>query len=156
MIYIPPAMRAKLYLSMCEALEVNDTPNSPEEAQRLALAQLVTGYTGEEGNFALHEAFRLADALAYWLIDYGDEGPHGFSIANVACLVGGDRDVAKAALRLLGARPTFDVDGPDDWSTAPGSRSKSIRFPCDILVNRLRCELEEAQSFTIPRRYISS
>jgi len=145
MIYIPPAMRSKLYLSMCEALEVNDIPNSHEEAQRLALAQLVTGYTGDDGNFALHEAFRLADALLYWLIDHGDEGPHGFSLGNIASLVGGDKDVAKAALRLLGARPTFDVDGPDNWSTAPGSRSKSIRFPRDVLVDQIKCELEEAE-----------
>jgi len=144
MIHLRPAMRATLYLSMCEALEVTDTPNSPEEAQRLALAQLVTGYTGDGGSFALHEAFRLAEALDYWLIEFGGDDPHGFSLANVARLVGGDWDVAKAALRLLGARPTFDFEGPDDWSTAPGSRSKSIRFPRDVLVDQIKCELEEA------------
>lgn len=144
MIYIPPAMRAKLYLAMSEALEVTDTPNSREEAQRLALAQLVTGYTGDGGRFALYEAFRLAEALDYWLIEFGGDGPHGFNLANVARLVGGDWDVAKAALRLLGARPTFEFEGPDDWSTEPGSRSKSIRFPRDVLVEQIKCELEEA------------
>ncbi len=147
MVHISPAMRARLYLCMCEALEATDTPDSREEAQRLALAQLTANYTGDDGAFALHEAFRLADALDYWLIDHADEGPFGFSVANVARLVGGDRDVAKAALRLLGARATYRVDGPDSWATDPKATCTSIRFPTHLLVERLRCELEEAEQF---------
>jgi hypothetical protein len=145
MIHLRPAMRAKLYLTMCDALEVTDTSNSPEEAQRLALAQLVADYTGDDGKFALHEAFRLADALDYYLTEHCDGPEFGFSLANVSRLVGGDRDVAKAALRLLGARPTYRLEGPDDWATASGSQCMSIRFPRDVLVDRLRCELEEAE-----------
>lgn len=147
MIHIPPSMRATLYLSMCKALEVTDSPNTLEEAQRLALAQLVCGYTGDDGKFALHEAFRLAEALDYWLIDHGGESPHGFSVANVARLVGGDRDVAKAALRLLGARPTYRLEGPDDWAIESDVQCTSIRFPRDVLLNRIRCELDEAEQF---------
>lgn len=147
MISMTPATRARLYIAMAEALDVSDASENAAEAQRAALCELVSSYSDDDGTFALHEVFRLADALDYWLVDHAGEGPHGFSVANVARLVGGDRDVAKAALRLLGARATFDVDGTDDWSTAPGSRAESIRFPRDVLADRLRCELEEAESF---------
>lgn len=147
MVHLRPAMRAQLYLAMCEALEVNDTPNSREEAQRLALAQLVTDYTGDDGRFALHEAFRLADGLEHYLTENCEGPDFGFSVANVARMVGGDRDVAKAALRLLGARPTFNPEGPDDWSTSFGRAVESVRFPRTVLVEQVRMELEEAETF---------
>ena len=148
MIYLQQGEKARLFLAMCDALGVNDNPRSGEEAQRLALCQLVAGYTDASGNYALHEAFRLAEALDLWLLDYAGEGPFGFSIANVARLVGGDRDVAKAALRLLGARPTFDPEERDDWSTAPGECVESIRFPREVLTSQIRLELEEAERFS--------
>lgn len=147
MIDLTPAQRAKLYLAMREALDVNDEPQDRHAAQRLALCELVSNFTGDDGPFALHEAFRLTDALDHYLTEQTDGPEFGFSVANVARLVGSDRDVAKAALRLLGARPTFDLEGPDDWSTAPGQKAESVRFPRDVLAEQVRLELEEAESF---------
>ncbi|TMV06974.1 hypothetical protein FGK63_12720 [Ruegeria sediminis] len=147
MIHLTPSQRAQLYLAMTKALDVSDDPETREEAQRLALCQLVADYSGGEGKFALHEAFRLADALDYYLTDHAGAGPHGFSVANVARLVGGDKDVVRAALRLLGALPTHDSEAPDDWSTAPGRKVESIRFPRDLLADYIRLELEEAEQF---------
>jgi len=146
MIHISAAMRAKLYLAMLDALETSDRPATPEEAQRLALAQLVSNCTSDEGLFALHEAFRLADAFDYWLVDNGCDGALSFMLANVAKLVGGNRDIARAALRLLGARPTYEMEG-DDWVTEPGSKCHSIRFPRDVLVAQIKAELAEAEGF---------
>ncbi|MEX5726677.1 hypothetical protein Ga0609869_000030 [Rhodovulum iodosum] len=147
MIHMTLKMRAQLYLAMTQALDVTDDPQTPEEAQRLALCELVADYSGGDGPYALHEAFRLADAMDYYLTEHAEAGPHGFSVANVARLVGGDRDTAKAALRLLGARPTYDPEGPDDWSTGPRQRDDSIRFPRDLLAEYIRLELEEAEGF---------
>jgi hypothetical protein len=147
MIHLRPAMRAKLYLCMCEALEVTDTPNSSEEAQRLALVQLVSNHSGDDGTYSLPEVFRLADALDYWLTDYGGEGPHSFLLANIAALVGGDKEIARMALRLLGAGPTYALEG-DDWATDPKGGA-SIRFPRDTLIDQIRAELDEAEKFAI-------
>lgn len=147
MIDLTPAQRAKLYLAMRESLDVTDDPQDRHASQRLALCDLVAGFTGDDGAFALHEAFRLADALDYYLSEHAEGPEFGFSVANVARLVGGDRDTARAALRLLGARPTFDPDAPDDWSTAPGKDVESVRFPRHVLEEQVRLELEEAEQF---------
>lgn len=146
MIYMPPAMRANLYLSMLDTMDTSDTPSTREESQRQALAALVANYSSDDGAFALHEAFRLADALDYYLIDEGGDGPHSFLLSNVARLVGGERNFARAALRLLGANPTYAMEG-DDWAIDTGSRCTSIRFPRDLLVQHIRAELEEAMTF---------
>ena len=137
MIDLTPAQRAKLYLAMRESLAVTDEPQDRHASQRLALCDLVTNFTGDAGSFALHEVFGLADALDHYLTEHAD----------IARLVGGDRDTAKAALRLLGARPTFDPNGQDDWSTAPGQKVVSVRFPRGVLVEQVRLELEEAEAF---------
>ncbi|MDO6455615.1 hypothetical protein Q4494_00870 [Celeribacter halophilus] len=147
MINLTTTHKAKLYLYMRDALDVTDEPQDRHAAQRLALCELVSNFTSDDGPFALHEAARLAEALDYYLTEHAEGLDFGFSVANVARLVGGDRDTAKAALRLLGARPTFDVDGPDDWSTAPKKKVESVRFPRDTLVKQLRLELEEAEAF---------
>ena len=147
MIHLTPAMRAKLYIAMTETLGVDDHPGNREDAQRLAFCQIATGYSDDAGPFSLAEVFRLADALDFYLTATAGEGPWGFRLANVARLVGGDRDAAKAALRMLGARPTHDLEAADDWSTAPGERVESIRFPRDVLVDQIRLELEEAEGF---------
>ena len=147
MIDLTPAQRATLYLAMRRALDVTDDPQDHHAAQRLALCDLVAKFTGDDGPFTLHEAFRLADALDHYLTDHAEGPEFGFSVANVARLVGGDRDTANAALRLLGARPTFEVEGADDWSTAPGKDVESVRFPRHVLVEQVRLELEEAEQF---------
>lgn len=148
MIDLTARQRATLYLAMRNALDVTDEPQDRHAAQRLALCDLVTNFTGDDGSFALHEAFRLADALDHYLTEHAEGPEFGFSVANVARLAGGDRDTAKAALRILGARPTFDPDRPDDWSTAPGNgATESVRFPRHVLADQVRLELEEAESF---------
>lgn len=147
MIDLTPAQRAKLYLDMRESLDVTDEPQDRHAAQRLALCDLVTNFTGDDGAFALHEVTRLADALDHYLTEHAEGPEYGFSVANVARLVGGDRDTAKAALCLLGARPTFDEEGADDWSTAPGKAAESVRFPRHVLAEQVRLELEEAEQF---------
>ncbi|EPX82120.1 hypothetical protein [Salipiger mucosus] len=147
MIDLTAPQRAKLYLAMRDALDVTDEPQDRHAARRLALCELVSKFTGDDGAFALHEAFRLADALDHHLTEHANGPEFGFSVANVARLVGGDRDTAKAALRLLGACPTFDAEGPDDWATAPREMVESIRFPRDALAAQVRLELEEAEAF---------
>lgn len=147
MIDLTPVQRATLYLAMRDALDVTDEPQDRHAAQRLALCDLVTNFTGDDSSYALHEAYRLADALDYYLTEHAVGPEFGFSVANVSRLVGGDRDTARAALRLLGARPTFDVDGADDWSTAPGRSAESVRFPRNVLAEQARLELEEAEQF---------
>ena len=147
MIDLTPAQRAKLYLAMRESLAVTDETQDRHASQRLALCDLVTNFTGDAGSFALHEVFGLADALDHYLTEHAEGPDFGFNFANIARLVGGDRDTAKAALRLLGARPTFDPNGQDDWSTAPGQKVVSVRFPRGVLVEQVRLELEEAEAF---------
>lgn len=148
MIHMTAADKAKLYLAMTDALGVSEDPQDAQEAQRLALAQIICGYSDDGTPFSLAEAFRLGDALDYYLTEHAGAGPWGFSLANVSRLVGGDRDIARAALRLLGARPVYgDPNAPDDWSTAPGERVESVRFPRDVLTDLIQIELEEAKEF---------
>lgn len=83
----------------------------------------------------------------YMTFEVQAEGPHGFNLLNVAELVGGNRAVARAALKLLGARPATRLDAKDDWATDPDSPCVSVRFPPTLLVDFLRLELEEAEGF---------
>jgi hypothetical protein len=147
MIHLNQRHRSRLFLAMTRALDVSEQPSDAHEVQRQALCELVTNFTGYEGDFTIAESCRLADSLLGHISDAGIEDQNlSFQLRDVARLVGQNLDVTRASLRLIGAQPTFSRTG-DDWSTAPGQACTSIRFPSDTLVRQIQMELEEAQNF---------
>lgn len=148
MIHLTAAERSRLYLAMRDALDIDPGPDkSADQAQKVALCDIVCGFLGDEGDFALHEVTRLADALEYHLVENTETcGPYGFNLANIAHMVGENKPVARAALRLLGAFPSRDPDAETDFVTGPGNVEK-VRFLKNTLIEQIELELDEARGF---------
>jgi hypothetical protein len=106
-------------------------------------------YTGGDTDYSAHEVLTLVDAITAHLHDEGIDGAVSFRLANVAGPLGGDRAVAATTLALLGCRRVRSFnDDDDDWSNAEsGETATSVRLGSDVLVNQLRLQLEEAESF---------
>ena len=93
--------------------------------------------------------FNRPTSGAVYLGEEEIEGPVSFRLANVAAPLAGDFAAAATTLALLGCRRVRSFnDDDDDWSNAePGETATSVRLGSDVLVNQLRLQLEEAESF---------
>ncbi|WP_167647630.1 hypothetical protein [Mameliella alba] len=145
MIQLSKKEQARLYLAAHRALEVPDQPTTKEDAQRAALAEVVSGCVHEDSPVALHTVFRLAEALDHFLVyDTDTAGPYSTTLPNVTKVAGGDKSTARCALRLLGWRQTERGDWCSD-PAAPRRTVESVKFPRDLLATFLRLELDEVQ-----------
>lgn len=145
MIHLTKREQARLYLAAHRALEVPDHPTTKKESQRAALAEVVSCYVHEDSPVAMHEVFRLAEALDHYLVyDTATPGPYCTTLPNVTKVAGGNKDMARAALRLLGWRQTDRGDWCSD-PAAPRRTVESVKFPPDLLATFIRLELEEVQ-----------
>lgn len=148
MIELNAKHKSRLYLAACRALETDSSPTSSAEAQRHGLALLMAQYTDGSTDYLAGEVLTYLDAITAHFHEE-IEGPVSFRLANVAAPLGGDRAAAATTLALLGCRRVRSFnDDDDDWSNAePGETATSVRLGPDVLVNQLKLQLEEAETF---------
>ncbi len=149
MIELNAKHKSRLYLAACRALETDTSPSSREEAQRHGLALLMSQFTDGSTDYLAGEVLTYLDAITAQLHEEEIDGAVSFRLANVAGPLGGDFAAAATTLALLGCRRVRSFnDDDDDWSNAePGETATSVRLGSDVLVNQLRLQLEEAETF---------